>query len=180
MNASGEQQEATLGGGCFWCLEAVFKEVDGVVEVESGYSGGARPNPTYAQVCTGATGHAEVVRVRYDPERVGFGELLDVFFLAHDPTQLNRQGHDVGTQYRSVIFFHDETQARIASERIEELDRSGRFSGSVVTEVTALTSYYPAEAGHQDYAENNPEQPYCRLVVAPKVERVREYLHGEG
>lgn len=175
-----EFEEATLGGGCFWCIEAVFKEMDGVVDVESGYAGGARPDPTYAQVCSGSTGHAEVVRLRFDPRRVDYGAILDLFFTVHDPTQLNRQGHDVGSQYRSVIFHHDETQARIARETIAELEASGGFSGRIVTEVTPLTNYYPAEANHQDYFEQHPDQPYCQIVVAPKLQKARQWLAAKG
>jgi peptide-methionine (S)-S-oxide reductase len=177
---SSQFEEATLGGGCFWCIEAVFKEMDGVVDVESGYAGGARPDPTYAQVCSGATGHAEVVRLRFDPKRVGYREILTLFFIAHDPTQLNRQGHDVGSQYRSVIFHHDDTQARIAREMIAELEASGRYPGRIVTEVAPLTSYYPAEAGHQDYFEQHPDQPYCQVVVAPKLQKARQWLARKG
>ncbi len=169
-------EEATLGGGCFWCIEAAFKEMDGVVDVESGYSGGERAHPTYAQVCSGATGHAEVVRLRYDPSKVDFNQILDLFFIVHDSTQLNRQGHDIGTQYRSVIFFHDDEQARLARAKIDEIQRSGRYGQSIVTEVSALKNYYPAEDGHQDYFELNPGQPYCQMVVAPKVEKARRHL----
>lgn len=175
-DAANGLDEATLGGGCFWCLEAVYKEVEGVREVESGYSGGHRPHPTYAQICSGATGHAEVVRLRFDPGQISFEEILDLFFVIHDPTQLNRQGHDIGTQYRSVIFCHDERQARIAADKIAELERSGMYPQSIVTEVTALTNYYPAEPDHQNYFENNPQQPYCQVVVAPKVDKARAFL----
>jgi peptide-methionine (S)-S-oxide reductase len=163
---------ATLGGGCFWCLEAVFEELEGVVDVESGYSGGPKPRPTYEQVCGGDTGHAEVVRVEFDPARISYRELLEVFFSIHDPTQLNRQGNDVGTQYRSVIFVHSDEQQRIAAEVIGELQ--SEITGRVVTEVKPVPEYFRAETYHQEYFRHNPAQGYCMFVVAPKVAKFRK------
>lgn len=174
MNQRQDLQTATLGGGCFWCLEAVYKELKGVVDVVSGYAGGASPNPTYRQVCSGATGHAEVVQIAFDPEQISYRDLLDVFFSIHDPTQLNRQGHDVGSQYRSVIFWHDEEQKAEAERVIRELEDAGAFDDPVVTELSPLPAFYPAEAYHQDYFENNPGQPYCQVVVSPKVAKARQ------
>jgi peptide-methionine (S)-S-oxide reductase len=165
---------ATLAGGCFWCLEAVFAGMKGVESVESGYMGGRTPDPDYHQVCTGRTGHAEVVRLRFDPAAVTFRELLDVFFAIHDPTTLNRQGNDRGTQYRSAIFYESETQRTEAETAIAELTREGVFTDPIVTEVTPASAYYPAEAYHQNYFADNPAQPYCAYVVAPKVQKFRK------
>jgi peptide-methionine (S)-S-oxide reductase len=165
---------ATLGGGCFWCLDAVYRELRGVHAVLSGYMGGARPNPTYEQVCSGATGHAEVVQITFDPAEITFRDLLDVFFVIHDPTTLNRQGHDVGTQYRSVIFTHDEQQAATARDVIAALTADGSWRDPIVTEVTPVQPFYAAESYHQDYFANNPRQPYCLGVVAPKVAKARK------
>jgi peptide-methionine (S)-S-oxide reductase len=172
-----QTEVATLAGGCFWCLEAVYDQLKGVESVVSGYAGGARPNPTYEQVCTGATGHAEVVHITYDPQIITFRDLLDVFFTIHDPTTLNRQGADVGTQYRSAIFYHDDAQRSVAEQVIAELDAAGVWDAPIVTEVTPLTAFYPAEDYHQEYFARNPYQPYCRAVVAPKVAKFRkQYL----
>lgn len=175
---------ATLGGGCFWCLEAAYAGLAGVEDVVSGYSGGRRPNPTYEQVCSGATGHAEVIRVTYDPEVVSYQELLDVFFTIHDPTTLNRQGGDVGTQYRSVIFTHDDEQRRVAEEAIREMAEAGVWPDPIVTEVTAAPEFYPAEEYHRRYFERNPWQSYCQVVIAPKLAKLRakhaEKLAGAG
>jgi peptide-methionine (S)-S-oxide reductase len=162
---------ATLGGGCFWCLEAVYEELEGVVDVESGYSGGHTTRPTYEQVCSGTTGHAEVVRIEFDPARIDYRELLEVFFVIHDPTQLNRQGSDVGTQYRSVIFVHSDEQRRIAEEVIAEVGQ--HVSRRVVTEVLPAPEYVRAETYHQEYFQHNMGQGYCMFVVAPKVEKFR-------
>ncbi len=162
----------TLGGGCFWCTEAVYERVDGVVSVESGYSNGHTLNPSYEQVCSGDTGHAEVVRVRFDPARITLREVLEIFFVVHDPTQLNRQGNDVGTQYRSGIYFHDEEQQRIAREVIDEVNAAS--GGRVVTELAPETNYSRAEDYHQHYFARHPEQGYCAMVVAPKVEKFRK------
>lgn len=174
-----EQLEtATLGGGCFWCVEAVFDELKGVHDVVSGYAGGHVPDPTYRQVCEGTTGHAEVVRVRFDPTVISYADLLRVFFSVHDPTTLNRQGADVGPQYRSVIFTHSTEQAVVADTVIAELEAERLFRDPIVTEVTPLEGpFYPAEAYHQEYFANNPSQPYCAAVVAPKVAKFRkQYL----
>ncbi len=172
---SGEKHEvAVLGGGCFWCLEAVYKELEGVVSVTSGYAGGDRPNPSYEQVCSGATGHAEVVRIEYDPQVVSFRNLLEVFFTIHDPTQLNRQGNDVGTQYRSVIFCQDNAQRSVAEAVMKGLSADGVWPDPIVTELAPARPFYPAEAYHQDYFDNHPGQPYCQVVVAPKVAKARK------
>ena len=163
---------ATLAGGCFWCLEAVYDDLQGVVSVESGYSGGTTPNPSYEAVCTGATGHAEVVQVTFDPEVISFEELLTVFFAIHDPTTLNRQGADIGTQYRSAIYYHSDVQKATAERVIAET--ASQFSSPIVTEVTAFEKFYLAEDYHQEYFANNPNQPYCRAVVAPKVDKFKK------
>jgi peptide-methionine (S)-S-oxide reductase len=165
---------ATLGGGCFWCLEAVFEQLEGVEEVVSGYSGGTMPNPSYKQVCTGRTSHAEVVQVTFDPQVIPFRQLLEVFFDVHDPTTLNRQGADVGPQYRSVIFYHDHRQEEIAKQVIQELDEEGPWENPIVTEVAPLEAFYEAEDYHQEYFRENPQQPYCRAVIAPKVAKFRK------
>lgn len=165
---------ATLGGGCFWCLEAVFLELNGVKRVVSGYAGGQVANPTYEQVCTGRTGHAEVVQVTFDPAQVSFRDVLQVFFGIHDPTTLNRQGADVGTQYRSAIFYNSPEQGSIARAVIEEIEKAGIWDAPVVTEVVPLTEFYPAEQYHQDYFQRNPGQGYCRVVIAPKVAKFRK------
>ena len=168
---------ATLAGGCFWCLEAVFDQLAGVEDVVSGYAGGHVPNPTYKHVCTGETGHAEVVQVTFNPDVLSYRDLLKVFFTIHDPTTLNRQGADVGTQYRSAIFTHSEEQERTVEEVIGELSEAGLWDEPVVTEVVPVEAFYPAEEYHQEYYANNPNQPYCRMVVAPKVAKFRkQYL----
>ncbi len=165
---------ATLGGGCFWCLEAVFQEVEGVRQVVSGYAGGHIDNPTYQQVCLELTGHAEVVQITFDPEIVSFGQLLEIFFTIHDPTTLNRQGADQGSQYRSAIYYHSEEQRDVANATIERLTRDGVWAQPIVTEVAPLVKFYPAEGYHQNYYRNNPVQPYCLMVVRPKVAKYRE------
>ena len=164
---------ATFGGGCFWCTEAVFEETDGVSAAVSGYSGGQTLNPSYEAICTGSTGHAEVVQVAYDPAAISYKQLLDIFFKTHDPTTLNRQGADVGTQYRSVVFYHDEEQRAIAEEVKASLDASGAFRRPIVTEISPLEVFYPAEAYHQDYFARNPTQGYCQAVIAPKMAKYR-------
>jgi peptide-methionine (S)-S-oxide reductase len=170
----GKQVEvATLAGGCFWCLEAVFDELKGVESVESGYSGGHVQNPGYAQVCDGDTGHAEVVQVTFDPQVISYKDLLTVFFTIHDPTTLNRQGNDVGTQYRSAIFYHDEQQKKVAEEVIREITAAGIWDAPIVTEVTPFDKFYIAEDYHQEYFTKNPFQGYCRVVIAPKVTKFR-------
>ena len=167
-------ETATLGGGCFWCLEAVYLDVEGVKSVESGYAGGTLERPTYEQVCDGGTGHAEVVKVQFDPTRISYHEILKIFFSIHDPTQLNRQGNDVGEQYRSVIFTDSERQREIALESIRELERDGVFGAPIVTKVEPLgDNYWPAESYHQRYFAQHPEQGYCAFVVAPKVAEFR-------
>ena len=165
---------ATLAGGCFWCLEAVYDQLRGVEAVVSGYSGGRRPNPSYEQVCSGATGHAEVVQITFDPRVVSYRELLEVFFTLHDPTTLNRQGADVGTQYRSAIFTHDPAQQAVAEQVIRELNTAGIWPRKIVTEVTPFAAFYPAEAYHQKYFARHPEQGYCQVVIAPKVAKFRQ------
>jgi peptide-methionine (S)-S-oxide reductase len=174
MQDGTKTETATLAGGCFWCLEAVYDELRGVVRVISGYAGGDVPNPTYEQVCTGRTGHAEVVQVTFDAETISYREILEVFFTIHDPTTLNRQGADVGTQYRSAIFFHSLEQERIAREVIAETNASGIWPAPIVTQVEPIDKFYPAEAYHQNYFERNPFQPYCQIVIAPKVAKVRQ------
>lgn len=173
-DAPAGREIATLAGGCFWCLEAVYDELNGVDRVESGYMGGESKNPTYRQVCEGDTGHAEVVRITFDPRAVHYRDLLDVFFVIHDPTQLDRQGNDVGTQYRSAIFFHSPEQERIAREVIASVEREGLYGGRVVTQVIPAEDFYVAEDYHQQYFSNNPRQPYCMAVVAPKVAKFRK------
>jgi len=166
--------KATFAGGCFWCTEAVFEQIDGVKGVVSGYIGGEVPNPTYKDVCTGLTGHAEAVEIEYDPAVVSYPKLLEIFFATHDPTTKNRQGADVGTQYRSGVFYHDAEQQRTAEEVIKRLNEAGAYPQPIVTEVTKATTFYPAEDYHQDYFANNPGQGYCRAVVAPKVDKVQK------
>ncbi len=168
------EQTITLAGGCFWCLEAVFRQLKGVRKAVSGYTGGQTLNPTYKQVCSGATGHAEAVQVTFDPAVITLEDLLAVFFASHDPTTLNRQGNDVGTQYRSGIFYHSEEQARLAGQCIQALQKPRHWPSPIVTEVTPATIFYPAEDYHQDYFANNPNQPYCMVVVAGKVDKVRK------
>ena len=167
-------ETAVLGGGCFWCLDAVFRGLHGVISVESGYAGGAKPNPSYDEVCGGRTGHAEVVRVTFDPAVLSFRDLLTVFFTIHDPTTLNRQGNDVGTQYRSVVFSQTPAQRATTEDVIRTLAAEKLFSGKIVTEVADAAPFYPAETYHQDYFERNGNQPYCMFVVAPKVAKFRK------
>ncbi len=169
-----DKETATLAGGCFWCLEAVYDEVKGVLSVESGYMGGAAPNPTYEEVCGGNTGHAEVVRLTYDPEQVSYRELLEVFFVIHDPTTLIRQGNDAGTQYRSAIFYHSEAQRTEAQAVIAHLAEAKIFSGPIVTAVVPAATFYVAENYHQEYFARNPNQSYCAFVVQPKVAKFRK------
>jgi len=166
-------ETATLAGGCFWCLEAVYDELKGVLDVVSGYSGGTLVNPTYRQVVTGNTGHAEVVQLTFDPQLISYRKILQVFFTIHDPTTLNRQGADVGTQYRSAIFYHSPEQKKIAEEVISELAAEGIWNDPIVTEVTPFERFYVAEDYHQEYFVNNPDQGYCRVVIAPKVAKFR-------
>ncbi|MDX2077182.1 MAG: peptide-methionine (S)-S-oxide reductase MsrA [bacterium] len=169
----------TLGGGCFWCLEAVYDQLRGVTDVVSGYMGGITPNPTYKQICTGTTGYAEVTQLQYDPTVTNLRQILDVFFTIHDPTTLNRQGADVGTQYRSVIFYHNDEQKRIAEETIAELTQTRLWANPIVTEITPAEKFYPAEDYHQEYFENNPNAGYCQIVIAPKVAKFRQKFLAE-
>ncbi len=170
---------ATLGGGCFWCVETVYARLQGVASAESGFMGGCLPTPTYQQVCTDTTGHAEVVQIRFDPAVISYRQILEVFFSIHDPTSLNRQGEDVGSQYRSVIFFHSPEQERTARELIDEMNRSGAFPWPILTEVVPACQFYKAEEYHQRYFVNNPDQPYCAMVVAPKVEKFSQEFAGK-
>jgi peptide-methionine (S)-S-oxide reductase len=175
MNQFPEKVEtATLAGGCFWCLEAVYDQLKGVTGVVSGYAGGHVPNPDYRSVCSGSTGHAEVVQLSFDPAQISFKEILEVFFTIHDPTQLNRQGNDVGTQYRSAIFYHNEEQKETAEQVIRNLTEQKLWEKPVVTQLEPYTEFYPAEDYHQEYFENNPYQPYCLVIVAPKVAKFRK------
>lgn len=167
-------QIATLGAGCFWCVEAIFDDLKGVIDVVSGYSGGERENPTYQEICTGSTGHAEVIQVKFNPEEISFKEILLIFFSVHDPTTLNQQGNDIGTQYRSAIFFHSEEQRRVAQNVIVDIENSGIWGKPIVTEITEFQKFYSAEDYHQEYFANNPNQPYCSAVVAPKVAKFRK------
>jgi peptide-methionine (S)-S-oxide reductase len=167
-------QVATFGNGCFWCTEAIFQQLNGVEKVVSGYSGGKVKNPTYREVCSGLTGHAEVIQITYDPKKITFEELLEAFWQTHDPTTLNRQGADVGTQYRSAVFFHTEDQKRIATEYRKKLDESGAFDSPIVTEITPFTEFYPAEDYHQNYYNLNGEAPYCSYVIQPKVDKFKK------
>lgn len=168
-----EEKEATFGAGCFWCVEAIFDQLKGVKSVKPGYAGGHIKNPAYREVCSGKTGHAEVVRINYDAEIVSFQKLLEVFWSVHDPTTLNRQGNDIGTQYRSVIFYHNDEQKKAAETFKEKLAASGAFNQPIVTEITPINNYFDAEEDHRDYYLNNPEQGYCQMVVKPKVEKFK-------
>ena len=172
--AENDLETATLAAGCFWCVEAVFDDLKGVEDVVSGYSGGRTENPTYRQVCDGNTGHAEVAEIKFDPDEVSFKDILRVFFAVHDPTTLNRQGNDVGTQYRSAIFYHNDEQKRDAEEVIDEVTKEGVYDAPIVTEVVPFEKFWPAEDYHQEYFANNPNQPYCMAVVAPKVAKFRK------
>jgi peptide-methionine (S)-S-oxide reductase len=173
-NQSAHLEKATFGTGCFWCTEALYESLDGVIDAVSGYEGGQKPNPTYKEVCTGTTGHAECVEVTYDPSKITFQELLEAFFRSHDPTTLNRQGADVGTQYRSVIFYHNDEQKRLAETAKAELNKAGAYANPIVTEISPATTFYEAEAYHQSYFANNPEQGYCAFVIAPKLDKFKK------
>ncbi|HEX5386001.1 MAG TPA: peptide-methionine (S)-S-oxide reductase MsrA [Gemmatimonadales bacterium] len=176
--AEARHEVATLAGGCFWCVEAVFERLEGVERVVSGYIGGRTPNPTYEQVCGGNTGHAEAVQVTFDPDVIGYREILEVFFAFHDPTTLDRQGADVGTQYRSAIFVHSPEQAATAREVVAELERQHAFPAPIVTEIVPAGTFYPAEGYHQSYYDQNPERMYCQAVIAPKVAKLRQHYAG--
>ena len=169
-----QRQIAVFGGGCFWCTEAVFDQLRGVVSVESGYTGGDVKNPTYEQVCAGATGHAEAIRIEFDPDKATFRDLMTVFFATHDPTTLNRQGNDIGTQYRSAIFYTDEGQKREAENFIKELEQAGSFTKPIVTSLEPFSEFYKAEAYHQKYYANNPYQPYCQVMIPPKLNKLQK------
>lgn len=173
MNRGASLEAATVAGGCFWCIEAVFREVEGVENVVSGYTGGAADNPTYEQVCTGETGHAEAVQVGFDPSRVSYREVLEVFFSVHDPTTLNRQGADAGTQYRSAIFYHDEQQKAVAEGLVREINEAAVWKEPIVTQIVPLDTFYPAEDYHQQYFLQHPEQAYCQMVISPKLNKLR-------
>jgi peptide-methionine (S)-S-oxide reductase len=175
---AGGEERATFGSGCFWCTEAVFQQLKGVRKVESGYSGGQVPNPTYEQVCTGRTGHAEVVQVTFDPKVIGFADLLEVFWRSHDPTTKDRQGHDTGPQYRSVVFYHSERQKQLAELYKRKIDAAGVYRAPLVTEIEPFTEFYRAEEDHQNFYANNPRQGYCRAIIAPKVDKLRKVFHG--
>ncbi len=174
MAKGNEFEVATLGGGCFWCIEAVFEDVEGVARVKSGYAGGHKPDPSYKEVCAGTTGHAEVAQVHFDPAVIPYAEILQIFFAVHDPTTLNRQGNDVGTQYRSVIFTHSSEQEAVARSVIAALNEEEVWDAPIVTQVDALDVFYPAEAYHDSYFRQNPNQPYCQVVVSPKVSKFRK------
>ena len=174
MSNSGEREVATLGGGCFWCLDAVYRQLRGVEKVESGYAGGTKPNPTYREVCGGQTGHAEVVQITFDPAEISYRDLLDVFFTIHDPTTKDRQGGDIGSQYRSIILTHSDDQARVAREAVAEVEAEKLYDDPIVTEIEPLTTFYSAERYHQDYFADNARQPYCQAVIAPKVAKFRQ------
>ena len=176
MTAATDREIATLAGGCFWCLEAVYDQTQGVVSVESGYMGGRTKNPSYEDICTGTTGHAEVIRITFDTAAISFRELLEIFFVIHDPTTLNRQGNDAGTQYRSAIFFHSPEQEKTAREVIANLTAAKLFNDPIVTEVTAASTFWEAENYHQEYFARNPYQPYCQFVVQPKVAKFRKHF----
>ena len=169
-----DREVATLGGGCFWCLDAVYRQLRGVEKVESGYAGGTKPNPTYRDVCGGQTGHAEVVQITFDPSLIAYRDLLDVFFTIHDPTTKDRQGGDIGSQYRSIILTHSDDQARIAREAVAEVEAEKLYDDPIVTEIEPLTTFYSAERYHQDYFADNARQPYCQAVIAPKVAKFRQ------
>lgn len=175
VHPSAGKEIATLAGGCFWCIEAVFDELRGVESVESGYSGGTVANPSYQLVCTGTTGHAEAARITFDPKVITYKQILEVFFTVHDPMTLNRQGADVGTQYRSAIFYHNEGQKKVAEQVIKEITNAKIWDNSIVTEVTPFKNFYVAEDYHQEYFANNPDQGYCRVVIAPKVAKFRQH-----
>lgn len=177
-NKNSDMEYATFGGGCYWCLETLFQQLKGVISVESGFSGGHVKNPSYKEVCTGKTGHAEVIHIKFNPSEISFGEMLGVFFATHDPTTLNRQGGDIGTQYRSVVFYHNEEQRNITRDIIARLNAEGEFDGAIVTEITAFETFYKAEDYHQDYYNNNMKQPYCEAVIRPKVEKFRKQFAG--
>ena len=174
VTSMAKSEIATLGGGCFWCVEAVFQRIEGVISVKPGYAGGNVKNPTYKQICTGNTGHAEVAKIEFDSSKITYSQILNVFWQSHDPTTLNRQGNDVGTQYRSVIFFHNESQEEIAKKSKMDADESGYWDNEIVTEITLLNNYYDAEDYHDNYYNDNPDQPYCLFVIKPKLDKLEK------
>jgi len=173
LTQQNQLETATLGGGCFWCLEAIYNELKGIIKVESGYAGGTTPNPTYKQVCTGKTGHAEVIQITYNPS-ITFKEILQIFFTMHDPTTLNRQGNDVGTRYRSIILYHNQNQKQTAEQVIKDITKEKIWNDPIVTQIEPYQTFYKAEDYHQEYYKNNPEQPYCRIIIAPKIAKLRK------
>jgi len=177
--ASKQKEVATLGGGCFWCTEAVFSEIEGVESADSGYSGGTKPSPTYEEVCTGTTGHAEVVHITFNPMVITFKEILEIFFTIHDPTTLNRQGSDVGTQYRSVIFYHNAEQKAVAEQVVKELEEQKIWNAPIVTQIEPFKAFYKAEDYHKDYFKKHPEQAYCKAVIAPKIVKLRKLYRSK-
>ncbi|MBK7104868.1 MAG: peptide-methionine (S)-S-oxide reductase MsrA [Ignavibacteriae bacterium] len=179
MEIKNNLETATFGTGCFWCTETIFEKLKGVESAVSGYSGGAKENPTYKEVCTGETGHAEVIQIKFNPNEITFKELLEVFWKTHDPTTLNRQGEDVGTQYRSAIFYHNEEQRKLAEEYKSKLEIAKVFKNPIVTEITKFTKFFPAENYHQDYYEQNKTQPYCSFVITPKVEKFKKVFESK-
>jgi peptide-methionine (S)-S-oxide reductase len=174
LTQQNQLETITLGGGCFWCLEAIYNELKGIIKVESGYAGGIVPNPTYNQVCTGTTGHAEVIQITYNPTIITFKEILQIFFTMHDPTTLNHQGNDVGTQYRSIIFYHNENQKHIAEQIINEITQARIWNNPIVTQIEPYNLFYKAEEYHQEYYKKNPAQSYCRIIIAPKISKLRK------
>jgi len=174
VNKAVSSEVATIAGGCFWCIEEIFREINGVENVVSGYTGSTTVNPTYEQVCTGKTGHAESVQVRFNPSKLSYREILEIFFSVHDPTTLNRQGADMGTQYRSAIFYHNDQQKRVAEELIRKLSKANLWSEPIVTQVIPLDKFYPAEEYHQEYFSRHPEQAYCQMVISPKISKFRK------
>ena len=177
INTQGKIERATFGAGCFWCVEAIFEHLDGVVDVQAGYTGGNTNNPTYKEICTGATGHAEVIQITYDSNIISFEKLLDVFWIYHDPTTLNRQGADIGTQYRSVIFHHNKEQEQLSQRSMEEVTNSHLYLNPIVTEIRPLTIFYPAEDYHQNYYRLNSNAPYCKVVIKPKLEKLNQQIN---
>ena len=177
INIQHNMEQATLGAGCFWCVEAVFERLEGVVDVRVGYTGGNTKNPTYEDICTGTTGHAEVIQIDYNPHVISYEKLLDVFWKSHDPTTLNRQGADTGTQYRSVVFHHDEEQQKIVQKAMNAADTSGIYENPIVTEIMPLGIFYPAEDYHQDYYRINPNAPYCQIVIKPKLDKLTKDIN---
>lgn len=174
MTAPNQLEVATLGGGCFWCLEAIYNELKGIIKVESGYAGGTVPDPTYKQVCTGTTGHAEVIQITYNPNIITFKEILQIFFTMHDPTTLNRQGNDVGTQYHSTIIYHNKNQKQTAEQVIKEITQARIWNNPIVTQIEPYNIFYKAEEYHQEYYIKNPEQSYCRIIIVPKIAKLRK------